>query len=67
MDTYLDLMQGCLQTAVVLDASGKRQTDLPTLPKYTHPNGCPLLVVRPVSVQVLCMPLLERRGAPRPR
>jgi hypothetical protein len=39
MDTYLDLMQGCLQLADILDASGKRQTDLPMLPKYTHPNG----------------------------
>ncbi len=43
MDTYLDLTQGHLQLADVLNASGKGQTDLPTLPKYTHPNGCPFL------------------------
>jgi hypothetical protein len=43
MDTYLDLMQGCLQLADVLNASGKWQTDLPTLPKYTHPYGRPFL------------------------
>jgi hypothetical protein len=39
VDTYLDLRQGSLQLTDVLEASGKRQTDLPTLPKYTHPNG----------------------------
>jgi hypothetical protein len=43
MDTYLDLTQGHLQLADILNASGKRQTDLPTLPKYTHPNGHPFL------------------------
>jgi hypothetical protein len=43
MDTYLDLTQGHLQLANVLNASGKWQTDLPTLPKYTHPNGRPFL------------------------
>jgi hypothetical protein len=43
MDTYLDLMQGHLQLADVLNASGKRQTDLSMLPKYTHPTGRPLL------------------------
>jgi hypothetical protein len=35
--------QGHLQLAYVLEASGKQQMDLPTLPKYTHPNGCPFL------------------------
>jgi hypothetical protein len=43
MDTYLDLTQGHLQLADVLHAPGKWQTDLPTLPKYTRPNGRPFL------------------------
>ncbi len=29
--------------AEMLDAAGKRQTDLPTLPKFTHTNGRPFL------------------------
>jgi hypothetical protein len=43
MDTYLDLTQGHLQLTNVLNASGKQQMDIPTLPKYTHPNGRPFL------------------------
>jgi hypothetical protein len=53
MDTYLDLMQGCLQLADVLNASGKRQTDLPMLPKNNSPQWMPIpmLVMHPVPVQ----------------
>jgi hypothetical protein len=54
MDTYLDLTQGYLHLMDVLDASGKWQTDLPTLPKYAHPNGRPFLCWSCIlSVQVL--------------
>ncbi len=55
MDTYLDLMQGRLQLMDILEASGKQPTDLPMLPKIYSPQwtSIPLLVVHPVSVQVL--------------
>ncbi len=54
MDTYFDLTQGRLQLADVLDTSGKWRTDHPTLPKYTHPNGCPFLCWSCVLSQCRC-------------
>ncbi len=43
MDPYLEHYNGCLFLAEMLDAAGKRQTDLPTLQKFTHTNGRPFL------------------------
>jgi hypothetical protein len=43
MDPYLDRYSGQLFLAELLNALGKRQTDLPTLPKFTHANGHPFL------------------------
>ncbi len=43
MNPYFDCYSGQLFLAELLDASGKRQTDLPTLPKFTHANGRPFL------------------------
>ncbi len=39
MQGYLEQTNGCIHLADILDAAGKRQTDLPTLPKYLHPTG----------------------------
>ena len=39
MQGYLDRTGGRVHLTNILDAAGKRQTDLPTLPKYTHPTG----------------------------
>ena len=43
MDPYLEYYNGHLFLAEMLDAAGKRQMDLPTLPKFTHANGHPFL------------------------
>ena len=43
MDPYLEYYNGRLFLAEMLDAAGKSQTDLPTLPKFTHANGHPFL------------------------
>ena len=43
MATYLERTQGRVHLAELLTAAGKRQTDLPTLPQYVHPNGKPFL------------------------
>jgi hypothetical protein len=39
MQGYLERTGGRVHLTNILDAVGKRQTDLPTLPKYTHPTG----------------------------
>ncbi len=41
MDPYLERYNGRIHLAEVLDAAGKRQTDLPTLPRFCHSNGRP--------------------------
>ncbi len=43
MDPYLERYFGRLSLAELLDAAGKRQMYLPTLPKFTHTNGRPFL------------------------
>jgi hypothetical protein len=43
MDPYLEKYNGRIHLAEVLDAAGKRQTDLPTLPRFCHANGWPFL------------------------
>ena len=43
MSAYLDRTNGCVHLAEILGAAGKKQTDLPTLPQYVHPNGRPFL------------------------
>ncbi len=43
MDPYLECYSGRLFLAELLNAAGKRKTDLPTLPKFTHANGRPFL------------------------
>jgi hypothetical protein len=39
MDPYLKRYNNFVNIADILTASGKRMTDLPTLPKYCHPTG----------------------------
>jgi hypothetical protein len=39
LNVYLDLIHGRLHLADILNAAGKLLTDLPSLPKYMHPNG----------------------------
>ena len=36
-------MNGRVHLAEIPTAAGQRQTDLPTLPKYVHPSGRPIL------------------------
>jgi hypothetical protein len=43
MDPYLERFNGRINLNEVLDAAGKRQTDLPTLPQFCHANGRPFL------------------------
>jgi hypothetical protein len=43
MHNYLVCINGCVHLAEILDTAGKRQNDLPTLPKYIHPSGRPFL------------------------
>ncbi len=43
MSSYLDRTNGRVHLAEILGAAGKKQTDLPTLPQYVHPNGRPFL------------------------
>jgi hypothetical protein len=43
MQNYLECTNGWVHLAKILDAVGKRQTNLPTLPKYVHPTGRPFL------------------------
>jgi hypothetical protein len=43
MDPYLEWYNGRIHLAEVLDAAGKRQTDLPTLPRFCYANGRPFL------------------------
>ncbi len=43
MATYLERTNGRVHLAKLLQAAGKKQTDLPTLPQYVHPNGCPFI------------------------
>jgi hypothetical protein len=39
MAAYLKQTNGRVHLTELLHAEGKRQTDLPTLPQYVHPNG----------------------------
>jgi hypothetical protein len=39
MHHYLVRTNGRVNLAEILKAAGKRQNDLPTLPKYVHPSG----------------------------
>ncbi len=41
MATYLERTNGRVHLSKILQAAGKQQTDLPTLPQYVHPNGRP--------------------------
>ncbi len=43
MHHYLVRTNGHVHLAEILNAVGKRQNDLPTLPKYVHPSSCPFL------------------------
>jgi hypothetical protein len=43
MQKYLKHTHGQIHLAEILKAAGKTQADLPTLPKYVHPTGCPFL------------------------
>ena len=43
MAAYLEWTNGCVHLVELLQAAGKRQTDLPTLPQYVHHNGKPFL------------------------
>ena len=43
MAAYLKWTNGGVHLAELLQAVGKKQTDLPTLPQYVHPNGRPFL------------------------
>ncbi len=43
MATYLERTKGRIHLSELLQAAGKKQTDLPTLPQYVHPNGRPFL------------------------
>ena len=43
MDPYLEQFNGRIHLNEVLDAAGKRQTDLSTLPQFCHANGRPFL------------------------
>ena len=43
MSAYLDRTNGRVHLSEILGAAGKKQTDLPTLPQYVHPNGRPFL------------------------
>ena len=39
MDPYLKRYNNYVNISEILTASGKRMSDLPTLPKYCHPTG----------------------------
>ena len=39
MVAYLERTNGRIHLSELLTAAGKKQTDLPTLPKFIHPNG----------------------------
>ena len=39
MDPYLKRYNNYINIPEILTASGKRMSDLPTLPKYCHPTG----------------------------
>jgi hypothetical protein len=43
MDPYLKWFSGRIYLNEVLDAAGKQQTDLPTLPRFCYANGRPFL------------------------
>ncbi len=43
MGPYLEQYNGCIHLAEVLDAAGKHQTNLLTMPKFCHANGHPFL------------------------
>jgi len=43
MAAYLERTHGRVHLAELLTASGKKQTDLPTLPQFVHPNGRPFI------------------------
>ena len=43
MQGYLAQTNGRVHVAEILAAAGRRQTDLPTLPKYVHASGRPFL------------------------
>ena len=43
MQKYLEHTHGQIHLAEILEAAGKTQKDLPTLPKYVHPTGRPFL------------------------
>jgi hypothetical protein len=43
MNLYLEHFNGQIHLSEVLDAVGKRQTDLPTLPRFCYANGRPFL------------------------
>ncbi len=43
MAMYLKQTNGRVHLAKFLQAAGKKQTNLPTLPQYVHPNGRPFI------------------------
>jgi hypothetical protein len=43
MDPYLDWYNGQIHLTEVLNAAGKRQQDLPMLPRFCYANGQPFL------------------------
>jgi hypothetical protein len=69
MSSYLDRTNGRVHLAKILGAGGKKQTDLPTLPQYVHPNGRPFLCW--TSVLGRCMyrecRFHQQEGHPNPK
>ena len=43
MVAYLERTNGRIHLSKLLTAAGKKQTDLPTLPQFVHPNGRPFI------------------------
>ena len=56
MDPYLKRYNNYINIPEILTASGKRMSDLPTLPKYCHPTGQSFLCWNSVLGRCFCGP-----------
>ena len=56
MDPYLKRYSNYVNIPEILTASGKRMSDLPTLPKYCHPSGQSFLCWNCVLGRCFCGP-----------
>ena len=56
MDPYLKRYNNYVNIPEILTASGKRMSDLPTLPKYCHPTGQSFLCWNCVLGRCFCGP-----------